>query len=115
MEALGEHAARHFRPLGGFSARRALGEILTMLPHTNLREAEQLMESYTGELKEQALIALENIEELKRGTDHSFEVRIKGGASEVSFRDDIDQIAGRTASNQRVVATFKHDGRGIGQ
>ena len=41
---LAEHTAHHFRPLGGFSARRALGEILAILPHTNALEAEQIME-----------------------------------------------------------------------
>ena len=115
METIGEHTALHFRPLGGFSARRVLGEILTILPHTKIREAEQLMENYAGELKEQTMIALENIEELKRGTGHPFEVRIRGGASEVSFKDDIDQIAGKTGAGQRVVATLKFDGRGIEQ
>jgi hypothetical protein len=73
------------------------------------------MDNYAGELKEQAVIALENVEELKRGTGHPFEVRIKGGASEVSFKDDIDQIAGKTGASQRVVATLTFDGRGIGQ
>ena len=115
MEVLGEQTARHFRPLGGFSARRAPGEILTILPHTNVREAEQLMEHYAEELKQHALTAFENVNGFKRKTGGPLEVRIKGGASDVSYKDDIDQIAGRTASSLRVLATYRFDDRGIAQ
>jgi phospholipid/cholesterol/gamma-HCH transport system ATP-binding protein len=115
MEILAEHTAHRFRPIGGFSARRALGEILAILPHTKAREAEQIMERYSGELKEQAVAALKQIEGLKGGTGDGFEVRIEGGASEVSFKDDIDQIAGKTARGRRVLATGRFDGRGVTQ
>ncbi len=115
MEILAEHTAHRFRPIGGFSARHALGEILAILPHTNALEAEQIMEHYAAELKEQTLIALENIEGFKRGTGDPFEVRIRGGASEVSFKDDIDQIAGKTAGSRRVLVTGRFDGKGIRQ
>ena len=108
MEVLGEQAERHFRPLGGFSARRSPGEILTVLPHTSVHEAGQLMESYWRELMEQARTAVEN-GGLNPTAGRRFEVRIKGGASEVSFKDDIDQIAGKTASAQRVLAAYRYD------
>jgi phospholipid/cholesterol/gamma-HCH transport system ATP-binding protein len=115
MEALGEHSARRFRPIGAFSTRRAPGEILAIMPHTNALEAGQIMEHYAHELGEQAVAALAHMEGLKGGTGDGFEVRIKGGASEISFKDDIDQIAGKTARSQRVLATCKFDGRGIRQ
>ena len=73
------------------------------------------MEHYAGELKEQTVIALENIEGLKRGIGHPFEVRIRGGASEVSFKDDIDQIAGKTGAGQRVWPPSNSTAEGLGQ
>ncbi len=54
------------------------------------------MEHYAEELEEQAAAAFEKVEGLDGGSGHPFEVRIKGGVSEVSFKDDIDRIAGRT-------------------
>ncbi|OPY60699.1 MAG: putative phospholipid import ATP-binding protein MlaF [Syntrophorhabdaceae bacterium PtaU1.Bin034] len=109
MEVLGEYTARHFRPLGGFSARYSKGEILTVLPHTTADEAEQLMMNYADELEQQALLKIESMSSPRLGPNHFFEVRVKGGTSEVSFKDDIDNIVQKTKTNQRIVATYRVD------
>jgi phospholipid/cholesterol/gamma-HCH transport system ATP-binding protein len=115
MEVLGEQTAHRFRSLGGFSARSGPAGILTVLPHTTVSEAEQLMEDYAHELEEQAAGALEHAERLAAGSGRRFEVRIKGGAAEVSYKDDIDHLAGKAASGQRVLAAHRDDGKGIRQ
>jgi len=105
MEILGESMARHFRTLGGFSVRYANRGILTILPHTSIQEAEQLMVSYAGELKEQATRALKDAG--KEGP-----VRLKGGVAEVSSKDDVDLIADKAASGQRVLAASAGESAG---
>ncbi len=115
MEDLGEQTARRFRTLGGFSAMRGPAGILVVLPHTSVREAEQLMEHYAQELEQRAAAALEKTEGLDRGSARGFEVRIKGGASEVSPKDDIDHVAGKIASGERVLAASERRDKGIRQ
>jgi phospholipid/cholesterol/gamma-HCH transport system ATP-binding protein len=109
MEALGEYTARHFAPLGGFSARYTQGEMLTVLPHTSADEAEQLMVNYAQELERETLANIESISAREHPGGLGFEVRISGGVSEVSFRDDIERIVRKTKARQQVVATFKRD------
>ncbi len=111
MESLGEYTARHFAPLGGFSARYTQGEILTVLSHTSADEAEQLMMNYAQELEKQTLANIESISAEAYPGTHPFEVRISGGTSEVSFRDDIERIVQKTKARQQVVATFKRDNK----
>jgi phospholipid/cholesterol/gamma-HCH transport system ATP-binding protein len=115
MEALGEEAGRRSRTLGGFSAMRGQSGIITVLPHTSVREAELLMEHYARELERQAAAALEKTEGLDQASAEGFEVRIKGGAAEVSPKDDIDHVAGKIASDQRVLAASEKQGKGIRQ
>ncbi len=109
MEALGEYTARHFAPLGGFSARYTQGEMLTVLPHTSADEAEQLMMNYAQELQKQTLANIESISAQGYSGAGGFEIRISGGTSEVSFRDDIERIVQKTKARQQVVATFKRN------
>lgn len=110
MEALGEHTGNHFRPLGGFSARyNSPGQILTMLPHTALAEAEQLMVDYARQMEEQAIAAVAGIPGSRAGPDGRFRITIRGGVSEVSFKDDINRIVRKAELNQRVLATCGAD------
>jgi phospholipid/cholesterol/gamma-HCH transport system ATP-binding protein len=110
MEALGEYTGNHFRPLGGFSARYSHpGQILTILPHTSMSEAEQLMEEYAHELEEQALATIRGMAGIQTEPGEWFGIRIRGGASDVSFKDDIDSIVRKAGLNQRALAVYGRD------
>jgi phospholipid/cholesterol/gamma-HCH transport system ATP-binding protein len=115
MEDLGEHTARRFRTLGGFSAMRGPAGILIVLPHTSVREAEQLMEHYADDLEKRAAAALKKTKGLDQGSAQGFAVRIKGGAAEVYPKDEIDIVAGKIASGERVLAASERRDKGIGQ
>jgi phospholipid/cholesterol/gamma-HCH transport system ATP-binding protein len=115
MRALGEKTARYFRCIGGSSVRYGVRDILTILPHTSIEEAEQLMMSCAREFQEQAMKALGNARVEKERPDgsclfHRYRVRLCGGVTEVSFKEDIDNIAGTAGSNQRSLAIFEVDG-----
>jgi phospholipid/cholesterol/gamma-HCH transport system ATP-binding protein len=116
MNAVAAQVSHRLRQLGGFAVRYAGGDILAILPHTSIQEADQFIEGYAGEIKEQAAAALMRLAGEKPGPpSYSFDFRIKAGAALVSPEDDIDGIAGRAASGQRVIAVFQGGGKSEGQ
>lgn len=111
MEMLGEYTGSHFRPLGGFSVRYDPQQILTILPHTSTDEAGELMRHYARELEEQAIASIEAVRGQAAGGGVRPSVSIRGGASSVSFRDDVDRIVRKAGSNQSLLAEYPKDNR----
>lgn len=110
MKGLGECANRRFQPLGGFSARHSRDQILTILPHTTLDEADQLMRDFAGELEDQALKSIESIAYRKLGMGRCFDVTVNGGLARVLPTDGIEEIVHRAGSNQTIIAVHRCNG-----
>ncbi len=115
MSAVAAQASHRFRQLGGFAAAYAGGDILAILPHTSVQEADQFLEGYAKEISEQAAAALMKLAGEKPVSPDPFKFRIKAGVAEVSPEDDFDGIAGKTTSGQRVIAVFPGGGKSEGQ
>ena len=109
LRSLGEYTNKHFRSVGGFSARHSRDEILTIFPHTSAGEAEQLVADFAQELEQQALASIESSAKITIGAEACFEVYIRAGITEVSPTDDIDQIIEKARAKQQIVATHRCD------
>jgi phospholipid/cholesterol/gamma-HCH transport system ATP-binding protein len=115
MGAVAAHMSHRLSQLGGIVVRCAGGDILALLPHTTVEETNQLIESYAEEIKEQAGAVLTRLAGKNPGPAYSFDFRIKAGVAQVSPEDDIDGIAAKAASGQRVIAAFQGGRKGEGQ
>lgn len=114
LEALGDYANHRFRSWGGFSALYSNKQILTILPHTNAEEAEQLMEKVGDELLKQVKATIETVLEDQADTVRGLAIVIKGGVTEVSSHDDIDHVVRRAESGGRTVSVYRRDHGGAG-
>ncbi len=114
LEALGDFANRRFGSWGGFSALYSNRQILTILPHTNTEEAEQLMAKVTDELQKKIDTTIEALLEGRTYTGQAFDIVIKGGVTEVSSHDDIDQVVRRAESGGRTVHIYRRGPGGAG-
>jgi phospholipid/cholesterol/gamma-HCH transport system ATP-binding protein len=112
LRSLGEYANRHFKPIGGFSARHSRDEILTIFPHTNPEEAKELVAGFAQELEKQALAKILNIATSNIGMETPFDIYIHAGVTEVLPTDDIEQIIERARTKQEIVATHKCEAGG---
>jgi len=112
LRSLGEYTNRRFKPIGGFSARHSRDEILTIFPHTNADEAQQLVTDFAQELKLKALDSIQSIAESKIGAGACFDIFIHAGVTEVSPADAIDQIIEKARAKQEIVATHRCDSGG---
>jgi len=111
LKALAEYTSRHFSPMGGFSARHSRGEILTILPHTELEEAQQLLVSYGKGLQENVLEKIRDVTQQFIGMG-CFVISVNAGLTEASVTDKFDEIIEKARKEQQIVATVLCEGGG---
>lgn len=107
LKALGKYIHTNLGALGGFSVRRRTGQILAILPYTNLQEAQQLAENIGKGLEEEALSKIQVLTQAKIGASACFDIYIYAGISEASSNDDIDHIIERARATQKIIATYR--------
>ena len=55
IHAMGVYIDKHFGAIGGFSTRRGINEFVTVLPYSNLVEAEEIMKVFIKDFQEQGI------------------------------------------------------------
>jgi phospholipid/cholesterol/gamma-HCH transport system ATP-binding protein len=110
IRALGAYINKHFGAVGGFSSRQTLNEIGTILPFSDIHEAEIIMGDFIGDLQQQGLYDFRadvfGIEEA------CFEFKILAGMSEGNPRVEIESIMEFARFNQKEIARFQCDSGG---
>jgi len=114
LRALGEYVNSNLAPLGGFSVRTHTGEILAVLPHTELQEAQQFAKMLGDGLQKEALSKMEALTGAKLGTTSCFEISVYAGVTEMDPGDDIEKIIKRARESQGIIAIHRCDARGEG-
>ena len=109
LKTLGEYVNKYFVPLGGFSARHSRDRILTILPHTGVEDAGQLVHDIAQELQKKALPEMNSII-AARTTGSCFEISVTAGITEGSSSDGIENIMKRAEENNKIIAHYKCSG-----
>jgi phospholipid/cholesterol/gamma-HCH transport system ATP-binding protein len=115
LRALGEYTNRRFNPIGGFSARHSGNEILTIFPHTSVDVARQLVADFAQELKQEALVKIQNIAKTQMDVEACVEIHVRAGIIEVIPADEIELIIEKARAKQEIVATHRCASGGNGQ
>jgi phospholipid/cholesterol/gamma-HCH transport system ATP-binding protein len=55
IRTMGRYINKHFGAMGGFSARRSINQFETVLPFSNIEEAEQILEDFIGDFQKQGM------------------------------------------------------------
>ena len=114
IKALGKYINTNLGALEGFSVRNHTGQILAILPYTDLQEAQQLVDSLGNGLQKEALSNIQALTQAKIGASACFEIYIYAGISEANSNDDIDNIIERARVTQKIIGTFRCDPKGGG-
>lgn len=107
LKTLGEYVNEYFDPLGGFSARRRRGEILTILPHMGLEESRQLVYDFSHKLQQKALPNIQALTRVEAGVEACFEISVTTGVTEGSSADDIEQIIEKADAKRKIIARYQ--------
>ena len=114
LKALGEYVNTNLGPMGGFSIRTHTGDILAVLPRTELREGQQFVKTLGDGLQKEALSKMEVLTGEKLGITSCFEISVYAGVTETDPGDDIEKIIKRARENQGIIAMHRCDARGGG-
>jgi GGDEF domain-containing protein len=109
LKTLGAYVNKYFASLGGFSARHSRDRILTILPHTGLEEAGQLVRDIALELQQKALPEMNSII-AARARGGCLEISVTAGITGGSVSDDIENIMKRAEDNNTIIAHYKCSG-----
>jgi phospholipid/cholesterol/gamma-HCH transport system ATP-binding protein len=107
LKTLGEYVNEYFDPLGGFSARRRRGEILTILPHMGLEEARKLVHNFSHGLQQKGLPNIQALTRVEEGVEACFEISVTTGVTEGSSADDIEQIIEKADAKRKTIARYQ--------
>jgi phospholipid/cholesterol/gamma-HCH transport system ATP-binding protein len=107
VKSLGDYINSHLGALGGFSTRQSRDHILTILPHAEIHEAEQLLNNFSRELHERALFDIQTATQTQIEAEQCFNIFVYAGITEAKSNDALDDIVRRAKANQRIIAVHR--------
>jgi len=111
IRSLGTYINKHFGEVGGFSARQTINEIGTVLPFSDLEEAERILEDFIVDLKDQGFCTVRPCSEPDTG--RCFEFKIMAGLSQGKPQVELESIMEFARFNQQEIARFQCELRRI--
>jgi phospholipid/cholesterol/gamma-HCH transport system ATP-binding protein len=107
LKALGEQVNKYCVPLGGFSARHGIANILTILPRIDIAEAGQLVHAITEEFNAKTLPGIQSLARQKARGETCFEILVTAGIAKGSSTDTIEQIIEKAELNQKISVKYR--------
>jgi phospholipid/cholesterol/gamma-HCH transport system ATP-binding protein len=111
IRGLGIYIDKHFGAIGGFSTRRRNNEFVTVLPYSDLTEAESIINDFAKDFEEQG------IQDVLAGTrrharsEECVEFAILAGLAQGQPAVDIDSVIDAAKSQQKEIARLRCDER----
>ncbi len=104
IKALGEYINKHFGSIGAFSTREARDRFITVLPFSDLNEAESILKDFAEELREQGLYDIH--ESAGTAENECFEFSVSAGLAEGKANDEIVSVIASARSQQKRIGRF---------
>ena len=107
IRALGSYINKHFGAVGGFSARQTINEYATVLPYSDLEEAERIMQDFKKDFREHGLPNIQSLVEGEKVAEDCFEFNILAGLAQGKPQIEIESVMEFARFNQKPIARFQ--------
>jgi len=107
IRTMGDFIDKHFGAVGGFSARRSINQFGTVLPFSDLEEAERILEDFTTDFRENGLINIENAARQVNPSVSCFEFSISAGLAKGNPDVELDSVMESAEDNREPIAQFQ--------
>jgi phospholipid/cholesterol/gamma-HCH transport system ATP-binding protein len=97
---------RHFGSVGGFSTRRSIHQFTTVLPFSDLKEAQRILEDFTRDFQETDLVKIEMAAKKKNPSIDCFEFSIHAGLARGDSNIEMESIMALAEFEQKPIAQF---------
>ena len=106
IRSMGDYINKHFGAVGGFSARRSMNQFGTVLPFSDMDEAQRILEDFTTDFRENGLINIENAARKVNPAASCFEFSISAGLGKGNPDVELDSVMEFAAVNSEPIAQF---------
>ncbi|MBW2468544.1 MAG: ATP-binding cassette domain-containing protein [Deltaproteobacteria bacterium] len=107
IRTMGDYINKHFGQVGGFSARRRINQFSTVLPFSDLDEAQAIMANFTRDFRENGLNRIENAARQVNPAVRCFEFMVTAGMARGGGNVELDSIMEFADFKKEPVAQFQ--------
>ncbi len=109
IRALGIYLNKHFGSVGGFSTRQNTEQFVTVLPFSDLNEAQKILDDFATDLVERGLSNIQTSAQIPEG--ECFDFSISAGLAEGKQNEEIGSVLERAGAQRKTIARFQCDKR----
>jgi phospholipid/cholesterol/gamma-HCH transport system ATP-binding protein len=107
IRSLGAYINKHFGAVGGFSSRQTINEYATVLPYSDLEEANRIMEDFTRDFQAHGIRGIELQPGEKDPEEGCTEFSVLAGLAQGKPQIEIESVMEFARFNQKEIAKFK--------
>jgi phospholipid/cholesterol/gamma-HCH transport system ATP-binding protein len=107
IRTMGRYINKHFGAVGGFSARRSFNQFETVLPFSNIEEAEQILENFARDFQKQGMKEIEDAARAVNPKVDCFEFSIFAGLAKGDPHVEIESELESAEAMQRPIGRFQ--------
>ena len=111
IRSMGVYIEKHFGALGGFSTRRNTNEFITVLPSSDLTEAENMLKEFIDDFKEMGIRGIEVGALQHAASEPCVEFSILAGIAQGKPATEIGSVIGSAKQRQKEMARIRCDVR----
>lgn len=109
IRTMGRYINKHFGAVGGFSARRSFNQFETVLPFSNIEEAEGILENFARDFQKQGMKEIEAAARAVNPKVDCFEFSIFAGLAKGDPHVEIESELESAEAMQRPIGRFQCD------
>jgi phospholipid/cholesterol/gamma-HCH transport system ATP-binding protein len=107
IRTMGAYINKHFGAVGGFSSRRTINQYSTVLPFSDLDEAQSILENFTRDFRQNGLVSIEEAARQVNPGMRCFEFSISAGLAPGNADDELDSIMKLAELKKEPIAQFQ--------
>jgi phospholipid/cholesterol/gamma-HCH transport system ATP-binding protein len=112
IRSMGRYIDKHFGAIGGFSTRLSSNQFVTVLPYSDLTEAENILNDFSHDFQERGLRDSYEGPERRKASGGCIELVIRAGIAQGQPVAEVETVIGAAESNQKEIARLRCDMRG---
>ncbi len=107
IRSLGSYIDKHFGAIGGFSTRRRNNEFVTVLPYSDLTEAESILKDFAKDFRERGIHNVWTGTRMQTTSAGYVEFTVLAGIAQGLPAADIDSVIDAAKSQQKEIARLQ--------
>jgi len=107
IHSMGLYIDKHFGPVGGFSTRRRINEVVTVLPYSDLADAKGILRDFIKDFQGQGIRDIWAGARKQMALGNCVDFTILAGIAQGQPATDIDSVIASAKSQQKVIGRLR--------